>query len=69
MEKRWVCWGLGRPVWPDAGAMQGRTGTGQAGNRGGMSLGQPHSLEIYTDLWESEIVNEKNNPALFLSAR
>lgn len=46
VEERWVCLGLGRPVWPDAGATQGRTGTGQAGNSGGTPAGRPHSLEL-----------------------
>ena len=44
-EQRWVCWGRGRPVWPEVGAMQGRTSTEQAGNSGGISLGQLHSLD------------------------
>lgn len=46
-EQKWVCWGLlGRPAWPEAGAMKDRTGMGQTGNSGGISLGQLHSLEL-----------------------
>ena len=64
VEKRGLCWGLGRSVWPEAGAMQGRTGPGQAGNSGGIALGQAHSLEAKPDLCLPAIVKEKNSPAL-----
>lgn len=43
-QTSWVCWGLGRRAWPEAGAMLGTTGAGQPGNSGGISPGQPHSL-------------------------
>lgn len=65
VEKSQVCWGLGRQVWPDAGAMLGRL----AGNSDGISLGQPHSLVLSPDPWESDILKKKNSPALFLGAR
>lgn len=46
-QRRWICWGLGRPVWPEAGAMHSMTGTGQSGNGGGgESAGHPHSFEL-----------------------
>lgn len=64
VEKRGVCWGLGRSVWPEAGAMQGTTGLGQAGNSGGIPPGQAHSLEEKPDLCLPAIVKEKNSPAL-----
>lgn len=39
-------------MWPEAEAMQGTIGTGQPGNSGDISPGQPHSLELWADLCE-----------------
>lgn len=58
-EQRWVCWGLGKPVLPEAGELQGRTSTGQAGNSDGISLGQSHSLELQPNLRASDKVKDK----------
>lgn len=51
LQRMRICWG-GRPAWPEAGAMQGTIGTGQPGNSGDISPGQPHSLELWAELCE-----------------